>query len=317
MSLSESATVSDILRVPNSLIQGLTVTTSTELNRLNAFEMTTLLGLLAMVDQKNANKDVYTGISKILEIIEVGRTVAQMIDRTWTNVDGTEQAKRYESTRYSPKARERIQGALIRLHDRKVQIQRWEGKKPRHHQDRCVHVLEMFGFTYEREGRQLDVDDLPQDLAKTNRGSEERPLWRVIEDNEDEQKRELRATGIVFRLSRELGEELRGEKGTVQFTIIARRFFGLLRKFSHQPTAIRLLLTILRQTNIQFERRLDNLLSDLGFDKTHRTRSQAKIAETLEELKNSHIVREYRLDPTKDRLTVVQNKKWYTDQAEK
>jgi len=309
------ATANDVLRVPNSLMQGLTTATPTELNRLNAFETTMLLGLLALVDQKHPNRDVYTSVSKILEIIEVGRNVAQTVDRKWTNADGTTQVRTYESTRYSPRTRERIQDALIRLHDRKVQIQRWEGKKPRNHQDRCVHVLEMFGFIYEREGEQLDVDDLPRSLARANRGSDERPVWRIVETDEDGNDIELRATGIVFRVSKELGEELRGKNGTVKFTLVARRIFGLLRRFACQPTAIRLLLTVVRQTDAQFRRRLTKLLNDLGFDRSHPKRSQNELTNILDELVESGIVKQYKLDPTTDRLSVTRNPDWYTDRV--
>ena len=311
------ATANDVLRVPNSLIQGLTTATPTELNRLNAFETTMLLGLLALVDQKHPNRDVYTSISQVLEIIKVGRNVAQTVDRKWTNADGTTQVRKYDSTRYSPRIRERIQDALIRLHDRKVQIQRWRGKKPRNHQHRCVHVLEMFGFTYEREGEQLDVYNLPLALTKANRGSDERPVWRIVKTDDDGQEIELRATGIVFRLSKELGEELRGKNGTVKFTIVARRIFGLLRRFARQPTAIRLLLTVIRQTSVQFDRRLIKLLHDLGFDRSHRKRSQNELTNILDELVESRIVKQYKLDPTTDRLSVTRNPAWYTDGVKK
>ena len=310
------ATANDVLRVPNSLIQGLTTATSTELNRLNAFDTTTLLGLLALVDQKHPNRDVYTSISQVLEIIEVGRNVAQTVDRKWINADGTTQSRTYSSTRYSPRIRERIEDALIRLHDRKVQIQRWEGRKPRNRQDRCVHVLEMFGFTYVREGRQLDVDDLPQNLAKANRGSDERPVWRIVETDEDGQEIEFRATGIVFRLSKELGEELRGKNGTVKFTMVARRIFGLLRRFSRQPTAIRLLLTIVRQTDVEFTRRLNKLQNELGCDKFRRNKFEANLTSILDELVEEDIVRQYNLAPSTDRLTVTRNPDWYTDRVE-
>src|SRR5690349_18051525 len=90
-------------RMPNSIVQGLTTTTPTGLNRLTAFQMVTLFGLMAHVPAKHPQREVRIRLRDILEIIRVGKTVTDAVDRTWTTRDGVERRRRYRRARYNPK----------------------------------------------------------------------------------------------------------------------------------------------------------------------------------------------------------------------
>ena len=90
--------------MPNSIVQGLTTTTPTGLNRLAAFPMVTLFGLLAHVSAKDPRKEVRLRLRDILEIIRVGKSVTDAVDRTWTTRDGEERRRRYPPPAIQPEA---------------------------------------------------------------------------------------------------------------------------------------------------------------------------------------------------------------------
>lgn len=289
-------------RVPNSIIQGLTTTTSADLHRLPAFSITTLLGLLTLVDPKKPDAEVCARPSDILEIIEVGKQVANAVDRSWMTTDGQERSARYQTTRYSPKHRQQVHEALLRLHNQSVVVQRYDPRLHTKRDDRTVHLLDMFGYSYEQDGRPVDVDDPPPGRRKVNAGTVDRPVWRLRRCTSAGEQEE-RPTGILFRLNTELAAELVKAKGSIGFTLLARRVFGVLRELHQDPGAIRLLLLVLRQTDERFGRRLHTLLDDLGWHREHPARGKAHLEEVLQKFQSMGVVRNYIIAVSQDKGT--------------
>src|SRR5437879_5664290 len=97
--------LTDSFRVPNSIIQAMTTSTMTDmeaatrLNRLTAFQMATLLGLLTRVSPKHPKHEVRSTVSQILTIIEVSRHVAHAVERQWRTADGQVKQRRYPALR--------------------------------------------------------------------------------------------------------------------------------------------------------------------------------------------------------------------------
>jgi hypothetical protein len=239
----------------------------------------------------------------------VGRQVAHAVDREWKNRDGTTQRRRYKGKRFSPRKMEHIQMALLELHNQTVMVQR-PAAAGGGRDDLCVHVLDMFGYRYRQAGRDIDFDNLPEGMCKINIGPAERPVWRLRRSG-DEVDREERASGIIFRLNQELARELQNEKGTICSTIIAHKVFGVLREFSRQPAAMRLLLLVLRQTNEQFTRQLKNMLEELGFEPGHPARAVEQLRCTLDRLRSLEVVDYSCINLEEDRLVVVRNLDWH------
>jgi len=286
---------------PNSIMQGLVTTTEASLNKLDSFDMVTLLGLLALVDPQRPEAEACAKVSDILGVIEVGKAVAHAVDREWTTEAGEQRSKTYTARRFSPRHREMIDTTLRRLHDQKVVIRRQHAKTKRK-EYRTVHLLDMYGYQYREDGRPLDVDDLPPGQKRVNVGSEERPVWKLPCK---------RPTGILFRFNKELARELAGAKGTIRFTIVARKIFPVLREFVKSPNRIRLLLLIVRQTSPTFKRRLRQAVGDLGWDLSHATRAMSEVSTTLERFKSLGIVVDFTVDEPGDRLEVTVNKQWH------
>jgi hypothetical protein len=304
----------DSFRVPNSVIQGLTTNTSSDLNRLSAFQMVTLLGLLTRVTPKAPQKEVTMRLSEILEIIEVGKQVAHAVDREWETAAGARIKRRYKCHRFSPTHLQQVHEALLALYDTSVAIQRWDKKQQHRLDDRQVHVLDMFGYTYQRDGKMLDLDNLPPDSRRVNVNSDERPVWRVCRQREDGDRYD-RPSGIVFRLNTELANELARKQGTVGFTIIARKVFGLLKRYMRQPAVIRLIVLILRQTGNEFSRNLKQVLGNLGFDTTHPARAIQDLKQALAQLQRLRLVTDYTVDVDADTLVVVRNSDWHREEV--
>ena len=294
-------------RVPNSILQGLTTNTRTELNKLPAFTTMTLLGLLALVDSNNPGKEVRTTVSKILAVLEISRHVAHAVGRQWT-ANGQVRKEVYQSRRYSPTQRKQIDDALLDLHSRRVVI--WRSSRNRaKREERIVHLIEMFGYVYNQGGRQLDIHDLPPGCTKVNVATQERPVYRV-RHHKDGDEVEARPTGVMFRLSRELAEEFSGMGGTLSFTLFAKSVFGLFRQYHHRVPELRLLLLIFRQRNVVFRRPVPKLITDLGWDKTHPKRAAASLRATLEELKRQGIIERHHIDGGCV-LEIARNPAWY------
>jgi hypothetical protein len=303
-------------RVPNSLIQGLTTSSASGLNELPAFSITTLLGLLTLVDQDHPDREVRAKPSDILEIIEVGKNVAHVVDRTWKNEGGKIVHKRYPGRRYNPRYLAQVHEALLRLYNQSVVIQRHDPKRKIKLDDRSVHILDMFGYSYEQNGQPLDIDTLPADKVRVNVGTSERPVWR-IKRRTDEGDQDERPTEILFRLNAELAKEVLGDKNTIRFTVIARRVFGVLRTLHRDRGAIRLLLLILRQTAQEFTRQLNKAMEGLGWGHDHPGRSLEHLRDTLDRLQAMRIINEYEIMPEEDRLRVVRNSEWHLEAPEK
>jgi hypothetical protein len=189
--------------VPNSLVQGLTTRTRADLNGLPPFTMTTLLGLVSLVDPKHPEREVCARPADVLEVIGVGREVAHTVGRAWATRDGGRQVRRYQAKRHHPEQQRRIHKALLELHSCKVVVR---GRGPAgdgQHAERVVHLLDAFGYTHEDSGRPVDVDDLPADRRKVNVGTRERPVWRV-QRHTARGDEDVRPSGILFRLNTEL-----------------------------------------------------------------------------------------------------------------
>src|SRR4051812_8320417 len=114
-------------RMPNSVIQGLTTTTPTGLNRLTAFQMVTLFGLMAHVSAKHPQREVRIRLRDILEIIRVGRGAPLGGDGTGETGAGGGGGRRSAARRYSPKHLEQVHDALLALYDRSVVIRQRDG----------------------------------------------------------------------------------------------------------------------------------------------------------------------------------------------
>lgn len=168
-------------RMPNSIVQGLTTSSSTTLNRLTSFEMVALFGMIAHVSSKQPQKEVRVKVRDILEIARVSKNVKHAVERRWTTGDGQERRKRYcyQHSRYSPKHMRQIHDTLLALHNQSVAIHYLDPKSGRKLEDRIVHILDSFGYCYQVDGRPVDVDDLPPGRDRVNIGTESRPVWRV------------------------------------------------------------------------------------------------------------------------------------------
>jgi hypothetical protein len=282
-------------RVPNSLIQGLTTVTPANLHHLSPFTITTLLGLLTLVPPNHPEREVFARPSDILEIIQVGRQVAHAVDREWENRDGKRRCQRYAAKRFNPKQMAQIQEALLDLHSRTVLVHRPAAAGVTR-ADLFVHVLDMFGYVYRKNGRDIDIHQLPEGVCRVNVGTDERPVWRLRRCGDDVDRDE-RAAGIVFRLNQELAGELQNAQGTIGFTLIAQRVFGVL--------------LVLRQTSPEFSRHLGKLLEDLGWEPDHPSRARDKLHQSLERLRGLEVVQDFHIEPEHDRLKVVRNLDWH------
>jgi hypothetical protein len=300
--------------VANSIIQGLTTETQAELNRLPPFTTTVLLGLCALVDPKHPTREVCARPSDILEIVEVGKKVAHAVDRTWNTAAGEVRSKSYQARRYNPKYWGMLHTALRKLHDQTVLVQRWDQKRHVKLEDRVVHLLDMFGYEYRQQGAPVDIDDPPPGVIKVNEGTDERPLWRLKEQTATGDRFQ-RPNGILFRLNSELAKELTGAKGTIGFTILARRVFGVLRTLSKDPSAIRLTLLILRQTAPLFQRSLEKLLQDLGWDPEHPTRALGQLEEALKGLQALGVIQAFTIDQEQHQVAITRNESWHRGAA--
>lgn len=306
--MDKQAAPSGAIRVPNSIVQGLTTSTAADLNRLTSFEMVTLLGLLTKVPANCPDGEVHTTVSEILRIVEVSRQVQHAVEREWDTCDGRQTRRRYQARRYSPAHITKVNDALQALFDRSVVIVRKEAGGGR--SERLAHILDSFGYIYECDGKPLDLDDLPRSREKVNVGSDDRPVWRVRRRGPDGCAFD-RAHGVVFRLNAELASELLRKPNTIGFTLIAGRVFGLLRRYIRRPAILRLIVLLLRQTSDQFTRPLREAVDNLGFDATHSERAVFGLREALTSLSRDGLVRDFDIDEDKNRLTVHLLRNWY------
>ena len=311
--MPNESTQSGAFKVPNSVIQGLTTATPPQLNRLSTMQMMTLFGLLTLVDKKQPEREVRAKVSDLLEIIEVSRTVAHVVDREWDNADGASCKKRYSVNRFSPSHVQRINDALVALHNQQVVVFTESKQNHTKREVRTVHILDMFGFEYTQNGKPLDVHNLPSGLTKMNAGTSDRPLWKVRKQGED---RNERVSGILFRLNAELVREMRGEKGTVKHTVLARKIFNLFRQLCRQPATIRLAVLVLRQTDTGFTRALLKVLDDLGFDIAHRSRAVEQLRAACRTLMDSEVIKNFEIDPASDRVWIERNREWHRIEEE-
>jgi len=297
-------------RVPNSLLQGLTTTTTTQLNKLGVFPTTTLLGLMSLVDAKRPEREVRVKISTILEIIEVSKTVTKIVERKWTTAEGETRQKQYKAKRYSPKHTKMVNDALLELHDQTVVVYRKGEKRGVKVENRTVHVLDMFGYYYGYNGHDVDVDDLPEGREKVNVGTQKRPVWRIRRCDKDREQDE-RPAGVLFRLNKELAEEITGSKQTISYTLVAKRVFGMLKEIRNDPAKVRLVLLTLRQCNSKFVRRLRKLIRELGWDPSHPQRALAALRKALDDMQEKELITRYEIDEPGDRLRITHNKEWH------
>ncbi|MEI7684645.1 MAG: hypothetical protein WCL32_06435 [Planctomycetota bacterium] len=297
-------------RVPNSIVQGLTTTTPAGLNRLTSFQMVTLFGLMAHVSSKHPDKEVRLKVCEILEIIRISKCVTQAIERIWTDGDGRQHHGHYRVPRYSPRHMEKVHEALLALHNQSVAIHYFDPNSGLKIKDHIVHLLDSFGYCYQADGRQLDVDDLPRDRSRVNVATDDRPVWKVRRRTAGGHQYE-RPTAVTFRLNRELAQEILGSKGTIRFTLFAHRVFDLFRDYVGSPAAIRLVVLTLRQIHSEFTRCLTPTLDDLGFDTSHLERGVKYLEEVLERLRGDEIVTGFAIDREADRITITLNRDWY------
>lgn len=295
-------------RVSNSVIQNLTTSVPSDLNRLPALDMLVLLGLMQMVNQKAPEKEVRTTPSKLLEVLEVSRNVAHAVTRKWSLDDGTTQEKEYPESRYSPAKRERLDKALRGLFELHVEVTSYD-RKAHTREKRLVHVLDSFGYSYFDRGRAVDLDDVAPPRRKVNVGSEDRPVYRLVRQEAGRERRE-RAAGVSFRLNAELAAEIRNEKNTIGFTLLAGRVFQLLRRFHRRPLAIRLFLLVERQTGEVTTRSLSQVLTDVGGDSHDRRVVLGELQRTLEEFRDLGVVKSYDVDPREDLLRFEKDDRW-------
>lgn len=295
-------------RVPNSIVQGLTTCTTEGLNGLNAFQMVTLLGLLTQVSPKHPEREVRTTVTGILKIIEVGRHVAHAVDRQWETKAGQTRKRRYCNERFSPAHIQRVHKALLVLHEQTVVVRSRRNRRGAV-TDRVVHILDSFGYVHERDGEIVDLDSLPPDRQKFNIGSKDRPVYRIGRQDNGKEKYD-RTSGVLFRLNTELAHELSKRRGTIGFSVIAGKVFGVFRQHMRNPTMIRLILLILRQTDDSFVRKLGSQLAGLGWDMSHPCRAARQCETALANLKESGLVIRYDVDRANDRLFVKVNREW-------
>jgi hypothetical protein len=299
-------------RMPNSIVQGLVTATPAGLNRLTSFQMVTLFGLMSYVSPKSPEKEVRLKVRDILEIVRVGKNVNLAVERNWTTQAGVERRKRYQAVRYSPRHLEQVHEAQLALHNQSVAIQYFDRASGRKIKDQDVHILDSFGYCYQVDGRQLDVDDLPPDRDRVNIGTDDRPLWRVRRRTPGGDSYD-RPSAITFRINGDLAREILGGKGTIRFTLFAHRVFDLFREFMRNPTAIRLLVLMLRQTQPEFTRCLTPMLDDLGFDVSHLNRAVEQLEEMLGRLHDAEIVAAFSIDRDTDRITVEVKRTWFRE----
>jgi len=301
-------------RVPNSLLQGLTTASATDLNKIKPFATAVLLGLVAQVDAKQPGKEVHMSTSNILDVIEVAKTVDHAVARSWETVEGDKRQKRYRAQRHNPTQVGQVSEALLTLYNQSVVVQlRRKGEKgrPPETELRVVHILDMFGYRYKHKGRDLDLHDLPEGKSKVNVGSDDRPVWRVRRRQADRQVAE-RPSGVVFRLNKELAEEIGGSRQGIGFTIVARRIFGLLKRERRSPSTVRLLLLVLRQRSRTFHRQLNKLIGDVvGLDTSHPRRAAEGLRRSLEAIKHIGLIDQYQIDTDQDRLRISRNADWH------
>jgi hypothetical protein len=302
-------------RVPNSVIQGITTSMMTEtddttgLSHLTAVQMVTLFGMLTLVSAKRPMDEVRTTESELLNILEVSRRVGHVVDRQWETTSGVTKRKRYAARRRSPKHFQLIHQALLALHQTSVIIRR---KDRRQWTDRVVHVLDSFGYVYERGGKVLDLHNLPQGKEKINIGTDDRPVWRIVQNTDCE--RADRPSGILFRLNTELANEMKGERGTIGYTLIARKVFPLFKTYMKTPAAIRLIILILRQRKPVFSRLLRKTFDELGFDNTHPQRGVEHLTSVLTRLKMEGLINTFEIGDLEDgRLVIDVNRNWYQE----
>jgi hypothetical protein len=310
---------SEAFRVPNSIIQGLTTGDSGHivaysekaLNQLTAFQMVTLLGLLTLVNPKHPQQEVRTTPAQLLDIIEVSRNVSHAVKREWSGSDGQPKRKQYQGKRHSPRHVEMIHEALLALFNQTVRFVSIEKNHER--TERFVHILDTFGYVYEHNGKKIDPHNLPAGTEKINISTEDRPVWRIKRRDSDQC---WPAKGVLFRLSRELTRELTNQRGTIRFTLIARRIFTLLRQHMRNPVMIRLIILILRQTNTKFFRRLDRLMEDLGFDTTHPERTVSELQEGLATLQQEELLLGFEVSRSQDQVRFNVNRQWQTGETQ-
>jgi hypothetical protein len=207
-----------------------------------------------------------------------------------------------------------VHEALLVLHSKTVVVRRADAKHQGQVTERVVHLLDAYGYVYERGGKEVDLHDLPRGSTKINIGSDDRPVWRIRQTTEDGERFE-RPAGILYRLNTELADELIHKQGTIGFTVMARKVFGLFKRYRKNPAAIRLILLILRQTGPEFLRRLDRLVSDLGFDETNRRRAVEQLTGVLASLKDARLVKAFEVSQEAEVLRVQVNRDSYQEEA--
>lgn len=308
-----SARPTPSFRVSNSLIQNFTTSAPSGLNRLPALDMLVLLGLVRLVDQKAPEREVHTTPTEVLEILEVSRNVAHVVTRERSLDDGTTQEKTYTESRFSPAKRVRLDEALLSLFHRTVEVTRCN-RKAHTREKRLVHVLDSFGYSYFDRGRAVDLDDVAPPRRKVNVGSEDRPVYRLVRQDAGGERRE-RAAGVFFRLNAELAAEIRNEKNTIGFTLLAGRVFQLLRRFHRRPLAIRLFLLVERQTGEVTTRSLSQVLTDVGGDSHDRRAVLDELQRSLAEFRDLGVVKSYVVDVPEDLLRFEKDDLWRRDPA--
>jgi hypothetical protein len=294
-------------RVPNSIVQGLTTSTSSNLNRLSAREMTVLLGLFSLVNQNHPEHEVRTTVADVAEIIEVSRAIGQTIDREWNNKDGSSQSRSYSRNRRSPRCLQDIDAALRSLYERSVLVTR-RGSGDDEFERVHGRILDSFGYVYAQGGRPLDIYDLPAGFEKIDVGGEKKSIYKV---RRSDGSGYLRPTAILFRIGAELIDEMNGEDGTIKFTLLARRMFSVLKSFSRNPPAIRVAILILRQTSGVLHRPLEKTMADLGWDLRHPKRAFPGLQAALEELRKAGLVASYHIDRQGDHLVAEKGTSWH------
>ncbi len=311
----KSQSSSPSFRIPNSIVQGLTTSTETQLNRLTSVETVTLMALVSFVASDTPGKEVNVKFAEILAAMELYKACSITFTRHWEKNTGESRRKRYSSVRYSPAQTKPVQNALLFLAGLEVIIKRKEKGQKQWSKFR-VPIFREFGYHYEIDGEVLNVHHLPPGYARENIGSDNRPLWVVYIQTPAGRER-LPSKSIYFRLNEKLADEMQGLKGSVKFTLFDRMVFALLRRLSRDPKAIRLLILILRQTDASFTRVLSLMLNDLGYDMSHKNRSIQILRDTLYQMVQVQVVNHFKIDPETDRLFIDHNKDWYTHQPRK
>jgi len=296
-------------RVPNSIVQGITTSTDTQLNRMTAVETVTLMALLSFVASDTPGKEVRVKRADILAAMKLYKACSNTVTRRWEKNSGESRQEQYTNARNSPAQYKAVQDASAVLAGLKVIIKRKEkGQKSKRLYEEPI--FRELGYRYEIDGKALDVHRLPSGYERENVGTNERPLWVVYVQTPDG-KRRLPCKHIYFKLNEKLADEVQGLKGSVKYTLFDRKVFALLRRLSKDPKALRLVILILRQTNESFTRVLSQLLKDLGYDMSHKKRSIQTLRDTLYQLAQIGVVKRFQIDQEADRLFIDHNKDWY------